>query len=161
MLCRYDDCNTTSFFFFPSRKRHTRCSLVTGVRTFALPILYIGSGDGGSASGPQNNGQNSNVLLGKILRIDVGGDSFPGDPARDYRIPSDNPFVGGGGRGEIWALGLRNPFRASFDPVTRNLLIGDVGQAAVEAIDLMRPGDRSAERLVGKGGVRTGRSRGA
>ena len=107
-------------------------------------FLYIGSGDGGGAGDPQNNGQNSNVLLGKILRIDVSGDSFPNDPARDYRIPGDNPFAGGGGRGEVWALGLRNPFRASFDPVTRNLLIGDVGQNAVEEIDLMRPGDGGA-----------------
>lgn len=107
-------------------------------------FLYIGSGDGGGGGDPQNNGQNSNVLLGKILRIDVSGDSFPNDPARDYRIPGDNPFAGGGGRGEVWALGLRNPFRASFDPVTRNLLIGDVGQNAVEEIDLMRPGDGGA-----------------
>ena len=107
-------------------------------------FLYLGSGDGGSGGDPQNNAQNTNNLLGKILRFDVGSDAFPADPLRDYAIPANNPFAGAGGRPEIWAYGLRNPFRASFDPLTGNLWIGDVGQGAIEEIDLMRPTDGGA-----------------
>mgnify|MGYP003577109296 CR=1 FL=1 len=107
-------------------------------------FLYIASGDGGSSGDPQNNGQNTNTLLGKMLRIDVSRDAFGSDPLRDYAIPNDNPFATSGGRPEIWAYGLRNPFRASFDPVTGHLWIGDVGQAEVEEIDLMRPEDGGA-----------------
>jgi glucose/arabinose dehydrogenase len=107
-------------------------------------FLYLGSGDGGSGGDPQNNGQNVNVLLGKILRIDVAGDAFPSDPLRDYAIPPTNPFAAAGGRPEIWAYGLRNPFRAGFDPLTQNLWIGDVGENAREEVDLMRPTDGGA-----------------
>jgi glucose/arabinose dehydrogenase len=107
-------------------------------------FLYVGSGDGGSSGDPLNNGQSINTLLGKILRLDVAGDAFPGDPLRDYSIPAGNPFIAGGGRPEIWAYGLRNPFRASFDTLTGNLWIGDVGQGAIEEIDLMRPTDGGA-----------------
>ena len=107
-------------------------------------FLYLASGDGGSGGDPQNNGQNTNTLLGKILRLDVGRDDFAGDAFRDYGIPATNPFAVAGGRPEVWAYGLRNPFRASFDPGTGNLWIGDVGQNAVEEIDLMRPGDGGA-----------------
>lgn len=107
-------------------------------------FLYLGSGDGGSGGDPQNNSQNTNVLLGKILRIDPAGDAFPADASRDYSIPASNPFSQSGGRPEIWAYGLRNPFRASFDSLTGNLWIGDVGQNAREEIDLMRPGDGGA-----------------
>jgi glucose/arabinose dehydrogenase len=102
-------------------------------------FLYIGSGDGGSGGDPQNNAQNPNNLLGKILRIDVVSDAFAGDPNRDYAIPSSNPCAGSGGSPEIYALGLRNPFRASFDRATGNLFIGDVGQNAIEEIDLIPP----------------------
>jgi glucose/arabinose dehydrogenase len=102
-------------------------------------FLYIGSGDGGSGGDPLNNAQNPNNLLGKILRIDVASDAFAGDPNRDYAIPSSNPFASGGGSPEIYALGLRNPFRASFDRTTGNLYIGDVGQNAIEEIDLIPP----------------------
>jgi glucose/arabinose dehydrogenase len=104
-------------------------------------LLYIGSGDGGSGGDPQDNAQNRGNLLGKMLRIDVSSDGFPGDGSRDYAIPATNPFASSGGAPEIFALGLRNPFRSSFDPVTGNLFIGDVGQNAIEEIDLIRPGE--------------------
>jgi glucose/arabinose dehydrogenase len=101
-------------------------------------FLYIGTGDGGSAGDPMNNGQRLDTLLGKILRIDV-------DRGRPYAIPPGNPFVSrAGARPEIFDYGLRNPWRASFDRVTRDLFIGDVGQASREEIDVhpasARPG---------------------
>ncbi|TNE66018.1 MAG: hypothetical protein EP344_02670 [Bacteroidetes bacterium] len=94
--------------------------------------LYIALGDGGSGGDPQNYGQTKNTLLGKILRIDVNSTS-PGLP---YGIPADNPFVNDPSyRPEIWSLGLRNPWRFSFDPVTGDMWIGDVGQVTREEID--------------------------
>jgi glucose/arabinose dehydrogenase len=91
-------------------------------------MLYIGMGDGGSANDPQGNGQNASTLLGSLLRLDVDG----GDP---YAIPNDNPFVGNAqARGEAWAIGLRNPWRFSFDSQDGLLYIGDVGQNAWEEI---------------------------
>jgi glucose/arabinose dehydrogenase len=96
--------------------------------------LYFATGDGGGAGDPPNNAQNTNVLLGKILRIAI-------DPAGGYTIPADNPFASGvGGAREVYAYGLRNPFRASF--WGSNLIIGDVGQAAWEEVDLLRPQDK-------------------
>lgn len=98
--------------------------------------LYISTGDGGGDNDPNGNAQNINVLLGKILRIDVNGDEFPANPSRNYAIPDDNPFAGATpGAGEIWATGLRNPWRISFDPLTGDLYIGDVGQSAREEVD--------------------------
>ncbi|HEU4782695.1 MAG TPA: PQQ-dependent sugar dehydrogenase [Ktedonobacterales bacterium] len=92
--------------------------------------LYIGIGDGGS--GNSANGQRKNTLLGKILRIDVDHTSA----GRQYAIPSDNPFANqAGARPEIWAYGLRNPWRFSFDRSAHDLYIGDAGQNAVEEID--------------------------
>ncbi len=92
-------------------------------------MLYIGLGDGGAAADPLGNGQNLDTLLGSILRIDVDG----GDP---YRIPADNPFITvPGARGEIWAYGLRNPWRFSFDRQTGQLFIADVGQAQWEEVN--------------------------
>jgi glucose/arabinose dehydrogenase len=95
--------------------------------------LYIGLGDGGSAGDPQGNAQALTTMLGKILRIDVDG----GSP---YGIPADNPYVGRGFLPEIWAYGLRNPFRFSFDRLTGDLYIGDVGQGAWEEIDFLSAG---------------------
>ena len=102
--------------------------------------LYIATGDGGGAGDPDGNAQNVNSLLGKMLRIDVHGDDFPTDAARNYAIPTDNPFVGTSGADEIWALGLRNPFRNSFDRETGTLYIADVGQNKWEEIDIGKSG---------------------
>ncbi len=94
-------------------------------------MLYIGLGDGGSGGDPQGNGQKLSTLLGKILRIDVDH----GDP---YAIPADNPFVGrSGALGEIWAYGLRNPWRFAFDKLGGLLYVADVGQDRFEEVDVV------------------------
>jgi len=99
--------------------------------------LYIGLGDGGSGGDPGNRGQDRSTLLGKILRIDV--ESTP--DATGYGIPADNPFAHtAGARPEIWAYGLRNPWRFSFDSQTGDLWIGDVGQDKWEEIDHVAAG---------------------
>lgn len=97
-------------------------------------FLYIGTGDGGSGGDPQGNGQNRATLLGKMLRIDVDNPSG----GRAYGIPADNPLVGNsnGWREEIWAWGLRNPWRYSFDRETGQLWIADVGQNAIEEVNI-------------------------
>ncbi|RJP35048.1 MAG: hypothetical protein C4547_10045 [Phycisphaerales bacterium] len=102
--------------------------------------LYVSMGDGGSGNDPGDRAQNLDILLGKMLRIDVDGDDFPGDPNNNYAIPPTNPFVDKPGRDEIWAYGLRNPWRAGFDRDTGDLYIGDVGQSNREEIDF-QPGD--------------------
>ncbi len=101
-------------------------------------FLYIGTGDGGAGGDPKNRAQNTGNLLGKLLRIDVDGDDFRTDPLRNYAIPADNPFVGESGRDEIWAYGLRNPWRCSFDRLNGDLYIADVGQNAYEEINFAR-----------------------
>jgi glucose/arabinose dehydrogenase len=115
-------------------------------------FLYISSGDGGAGNdvgaghSPQGNGQDTTNVLGKILRIDplppgltpstVGRASVNGQ----YRNPADNPFVNGGGLPEIYAYGLRNPYRFSFDPQTGQLIAGDVGQNTIEEVDIIVKG---------------------
>jgi uncharacterized protein (TIGR03437 family) len=102
--------------------------------------LYIGMGDGGSGGDPMNNGQSLGTLLGKLLRIDVES-----DPGR-VRIPPDNPFLGrAGARPEIWAYGLRNPWRFTFDDATRDLWIADVGQETYEEINLQPASSQGGE----------------
>ena len=102
--------------------------------------LYAALGDGGGANDTINTGQNINDLLGNILRLDVHGDAFPADPDRNYVIPADNPFVGTAGADEIWAYGLRNPFRNGFDRALGDLYIADVGQGSFEEIDFGQKG---------------------
>lgn len=100
--------------------------------------LYINLGDGGSGGDPAGNGQNIDTLLGKILRIDISSSS----PASRYSIPSTNPFSSASPpvKREIWAYGLRNPWRSSFDRITHDLWIADVGQNKVEEIDFQQAG---------------------
>ncbi|RIL08712.1 MAG: glucose dehydrogenase [Proteobacteria bacterium] len=100
--------------------------------------LYASIGDGGGGGDPLGSGQNLGTLLGKIVRIDVGRDNRP---SSKYTIPDDNPFVSTpGALPEIWAYGLRNPYRFSFDRRNGRLFAGDVGQDAREEVDIIRPG---------------------
>lgn len=91
-------------------------------------MLYIGTGDGGSANDPQGNAQDPGSLLGKLLRVEILDDGT-------MQVPPDNPFTGAGQRREIWAYGLRNPWRFDFDAVTTDLWIADVGQGAREELN--------------------------
>lgn len=97
-------------------------------------LLYLGTGDGGSGGDPKENAQNAFALLGKMLRIDV-------DAGSPYAIPADNPYADGlAGAPEVYAMGLRNPWRYSFDPATGQLWVGDVGQVEWEEIDIVERG---------------------
>jgi len=98
--------------------------------------LYAFFGDGGSGGDPLGSGQNRDALLGKVLRLDI--DHPNGNVP--YSAPAGNPFLGGGGRDEIWLMGVRNPWRNSFDRATGDLWIGDVGQGAWEEVDVARAG---------------------
>ncbi|MGB0715740.1 MAG: PQQ-dependent sugar dehydrogenase [Phycisphaerae bacterium] len=100
--------------------------------------LYISLGDGGSGGDPGDRSQNINNILGKMLRIDI-------DNGLPYTVPADNPFVGVSGLDEIWAYGLRNAWRNSFDPTTGELIIADVGQSAREEINLQRGSSTGGE----------------
>jgi glucose/arabinose dehydrogenase len=141
----------------PERTNHNGGQLAFGPDGY----LYLGPGDGGGGGDPDNNGQNPATLLGKILRIDVEAKiptSTPGEPNRiffplisrnnglPYRVPPDNPFIGQSGYlPEIWALGLRNPWRFSFDRSTGNLYIADVGQDDVEEINFQAAGSNGGQ----------------
>ena len=92
--------------------------------------LWIVTGDGGSGGDPNNNGQNKNSLLGKLLRLDINSTG-------PYNIPADNPFVGTDGADEVWAYGLRNAWKFNFDTVSGNVMIADVGQGNIEEINRM------------------------
>jgi glucose/arabinose dehydrogenase len=136
-------------FNHPTYENHNGGQLAFGPDGY----LYIGTGDGGGGGDPNNNAQNTNSLLGKLLRIDVEMEPIQPEPSAfnifmplviqstgtaqvRYRIPLDNPFVGmPGRRAEIWAFGLRNPWRFSFDRMNHDLYIGDVGQDLHEEID--------------------------
>ena len=99
-------------------------------------FLYFGLGDGGGAGDPFGHGQNTQILLGKMMRIDVNS----AGPNTPYAIPSDNPFVAGGGLPEIYAFGFRNPWRFSFDRGSGRLFVADVGQDSFEEIDIVNKG---------------------
>ena len=109
-----------------------------GAIRFRDGMLYLGLGDGGAGGDPLGSGQDRSTLLGSIIRIDVSEAS----PAEPYRIPPDNPFVGDpGARPEIWAYGLRNPWRMDFDHQTGDLWVADVGQNAQEEVAIVRRGE--------------------
>lgn len=106
-------------------------------------LLYIATGDGGSGGDPNNRGQSLDTRLGKMLRVDPSGDDFPADSIENYAVPAGNPFADDGDpdtRSDIWAYGLRNPWRSSFDRETGDLWIGDVGQGAREEINFQADG---------------------
>jgi glucose/arabinose dehydrogenase len=111
-------------------------------------MLYMGLGDGGGAGDPSHNAQNRGRLLGKLLRIDPRPTR-----GRPYGVPRDNPFVGRGGRGEVFAYGLRNPYRFSFDRRRGDLVIADVGQDEVEEVDSVK---RRRSRRAPRGGQNFG-----
>jgi glucose/arabinose dehydrogenase len=99
-------------------------------------FLYFGLGDGGGAGDPFGHGQNTQTLLGKLMRIDVNSTS----PDKPYAIPADNAFAAGGGLPEIYAIGFRNPWRFSFDRKSGRLFMADVGQDKFEEIDIVQKG---------------------
>ena len=123
--------------------------------------LYLHVGDGGDfqSHDAPNRGQSiTGELLANVLRLDVDGDAFPADASRNYAIPPDNPFVGATGEDEIWAFGLRNPWRGSFDRETGDYFIADVGQDTREEIDFERadaPGGRNYGWRLREGTVAT------
>lgn len=144
----------------PQFENHNGGQLVFGPDGY----LYIGTGDGGSGGDPYGNAQNLGSLLGKILRIDVEMESTTivlganrtflpiiladvrSSSMQPYAIPPDNPFVGtAGAKGEIWAYGLRNPWRFSFDRQTQDLYIGDVGQDKIEEVDFQPASSQGGE----------------
>jgi glucose/arabinose dehydrogenase len=105
--------------------------------------LYIGTGDGGGGGDPQRTAQNTNSLLGKILRIDISAEAN----GKKYSIPAGNPYAGGGGAPEVFILGLRNPWRWSFDKLTGDMWIGDVGQDALEELTVLKAGEQAGKNL--------------
>ena len=114
----------------PGEQNHNGSMLALGPDGY----LYIGTGDGGGTGDPDNSAQNKDSLLGKMLRINVNGSTN----GKNYAIPSSNPYVGVAGANEVWQIGLRNPWRFSFDRANDDLWIGDVGQMEWEEIDVAR-----------------------
>jgi glucose/arabinose dehydrogenase len=111
--------------------------------------LYIGTGDGGAANDRFDNGQNGGTLLGAMLRLDVDG-------SQPYSVPADNPFVGDpAARDEIWAIGLRNPWRYSFDRLTGDLYVADVGENQYEEVSVLQA-EQTMERATIPGGQNYG-----
>jgi glucose/arabinose dehydrogenase len=106
-------------------------------------FLYIGTGDGGGGGDPQRTAQNPLSLLGKVLRIDVDARAA----GMEYGVPADNPYLGGAGAPEVFMLGLRNPWRWSFDRATGDIWIGDVGQGRTEELTVLRPAQQKAANL--------------
>ncbi|HVK83289.1 MAG TPA: PQQ-dependent sugar dehydrogenase [Kofleriaceae bacterium] len=106
-------------------------------------FLYIGTGDGGGGGDPQRTAQDLDNLLGKFLRIDVDGTTA----GKLYGIPADNPYASGGGAPEVFIRGLRNPWRWSFDRMTHDLWIGDVGQGRIEELTVLRPAQQKGANL--------------
>lgn len=124
----------------PTNANHNGGTVAFGPDGF----LYAGTGDGGSSNDPPNNAQNINALLGKILRLDIDHT----DGAIPYAVPSDNPFVGVAGADEIYMVGMRNPYRFSFDRGgSHQLIIGDVGQGQWEEIDIGQRGGNFGWRI--------------
>lgn len=142
---RSDDPQSTVFRMADYASNHNGGSIGFGTDG----MLYIAIGDGGNANDQYNLAQNLDTLFGKILRVDVdGADAYPQDTTRNYAVPADNPFVGQAERRpEIWAYGLRNPYRWSFHPLTGEMWIGDVGQNSYEEISRARTGDNLGWRL--------------
>lgn len=120
----------------PGASNHNGGSIMFGPDGY----LYLGVGDGGGGGDPGQNAQDTDSLLGKILRIDVDSDGFPSNDDKNYAIPVDNPFVGDDGADEIWALGIRNPWRFTFDSETGDFYIADVGQNAREEVNYIEAG---------------------
>ena len=125
----------------PTNSNHNGGTVAFGMDGY----LYAGTGDGGSANDPPNNAQNINVLLGKMLRLDI--DNVPATQVPQYNIPPDNPYVGRDGLDEIFAIGLRNPYRFAFDngrqrgsQARNRLWVADVGQGSIEEVDLLKKG---------------------
>jgi hypothetical protein len=139
---------------------HNGCTMFFGRDGF----LYAGFGDGGSGNDPNNRALNANQLLGKMIRINPFVDDFPADANRNLGIPAGNPYAAGGGRAEIWARGLRNPWRWSFDRWNGDMWIADVGQNLWEEVNRVSgnggPGLNYGWR-VREGLVSTGLSAGA
>jgi glucose/arabinose dehydrogenase len=124
----------------PTNANHNGGTVAFGLDGY----LYAGTGDGGSANDPPNNAQNINSLLGKMLRLDI---NVPAGQTQPYNIPPDNPYVGIAGADEIFAIGLRNPYRFSFDngrqkgtQKRHRLWVADVGQGSIEEVDLVVKG---------------------
>jgi len=134
---RLDPASARTLLSFPATDEHVGGWLGFGPDGY----LYLQVGDGGPANDPVGRAQSiTGELQGNVLRLDPEHDDFPADASRNYAIPPSNPFVGVNGEDEIWAFGLRNPWRGSFDRLTGDYFFGDVGEDNREEIDFERAG---------------------